>query len=344
MSANSTPHLPTNATLTQRSDGSYALRCPYEESLPAALKRLGGEWDPAGRVWVIPAGSLAKLDAMFARRSAKANKPDAVAARQAETAARDRSNAEKWIGYVEEAAGEGRIYTNGVNKLRGELNVARWPEMVARLDAAIVRARAGRQALEAQWVQEKAQRQTESAAVHAHNVAHRDLVLVMSTPPLNQPVRRYGKVVVYTGTGKTFRLSEEDADTWATHLLGFEGSPVCYAYFREAIAAEVADLELLEASERALREMAEHEQAALRQAQEIIVALNDRPEHPAVVGEEHHNSRTLYGGGSRFVVGRDWIWFIRGNGADGDDFSVNNLPGEIAWRAPYSDDLAALVQ
>ncbi|MBV6425461.1 MAG: hypothetical protein NAOJABEB_03281 [Steroidobacteraceae bacterium] len=29
--------------------------------------------------------------------------------------------------------------------------------------------------------------------------------------------------------------------------------------------------------------------------------------------------------------------------ADGDDWSVNNLPGEIAWRAPYSDELAAAI-
>lgn len=346
MSTNSTPHLPSNATLTQRKDGAYALRCPYEESLPAALKRLGGLWDSAQRVWVIPAGSLDKLDAMFARRSAKANKPDAVAARAADALARDHANAVKWLGYVEDSAAEGRIYQAGVDKLRGELQIARWPELVARLDAAIATARANRAALEAKWAQEKAQRQNETYRTHAHNVAHRDLVHVMSIPAFNQPMHRWagGPVVVYTGAGKAFRLSEEDADSWATHLLGHEGERVCYVYFREATAAEIADLELLEAGEHALREMAEQVQAALRQAEQTIIALNDRPEQPQVEGDEHHNTRTLYGGGSRFVVGRDWVWFIRGNGADGDNFSLNNLPGEIAWRAPYSDDLAALVQ
>lgn len=345
MTTNTTPNLPANATLTARKDGAFALRCPWEDGLPAALKRLGGEWDAAARVWIIPADQLDKLDALFARRSAKANKPEAVAAREAEALQRDRSNAAKWIGYVEAAAAEGRIYDNGVSKLRGELNVARWPELQTRLDAAIALARETRHQMEARWAQEKAERNAAAASAHAERAAHRDLVLAHRAPALNTPLRRHGKAVVYTGTGKAWRLDEEnEADVFAGHLLGHDGEFVCYAYFREATAEEIAMLELREATEKALSEVRAMAQAQLVEAEQTIVALGDRPQQPEVAGVEHHNTRNIYGGGRRFVVGSEWVWFVKGNGADGDDWSYNNLPGEIAWRAPYSAALAALIE
>jgi len=331
------PNLPSNASLTQRSSGAWALRCPYEENLPAALKRLGGTWDGGKKVWVIPADSLKKLDEMFARRAKAANSPEAVARRDAE----QRKVAVTWLGYVEEAAREGRLYENGVKKLRGELNIARWPELVERLDKAIANARQTRQGMEAGWAAEKAAKKAEGDRKHAEAAAHRDLFPVENLPALNTPVRRGNAVVVYTGTGRAWYLSGEDGDGWASPDCW--DTQVAYAYWREATEAEITALVEREADAAALRQVASAQRQRITDAIQRITDANDRPEHPEVAGEEVANTRNIYGGGHRIVVGADWIWYVQGNGADGADWSANNLPGEIAWRAPYSDELAAAI-
>ena len=48
----------------------------------------------------------------------------------------------------------------------------------------------------------------------------------------------------------------------------------------------------------------------------------------------------LYGGGEWFVIGDTEIWYIQGNGADGDDWSANNIPGAMAWMVPRTEEIA----
>lgn len=337
MTQDTPQNLPSNASLTQRSNGSWSLRCPYEETLPAALKRLGGKWDGEKKVWVIPADALDKLDKMFERRSKAAQSPAAVAASEAEA----RKVVVKWIGYVEEAAREGRIYDNGVARLRGELNIARFPDLVERLNEAVASARQTRQGMEARWAAEKAAKKAEGDRKHAEVAAHRELFPVASMPDLNTPVRRGAKVVVYTGTGKSWHLNGEDGDGWASPDCW--DTRVCYCYFREATEVEVAALVEREADDAALQQLERTRQERIRSAIQTVRDCNDRPEHPQVAGEEAVNTRNIYGGGHRIVIDQDCVWYVQGNGADGDDWSVNNLPGEIAWRAPYSDELAAAI-
>lgn len=54
--------------------------------------------------------------------------------------------------------------------------------------------------------------------------------------------------------------------------------------------------------------------------------------------------QTIYGGGSWFVVGPEWIWYVQNNGADGDIWDLNNVrtggAGAIGWRVPATHDLA----
>lgn len=60
--------------------------------------------------------------------------------------------------------------------------------------------------------------------------------------------------------------------------------------------------------------------------------------------------QTIYGGGRWFVVTREEkeIWYVINNGADGDDWSQNNVrtggAGAIGRRLPYSEDLAARIR
>ena len=57
--------------------------------------------------------------------------------------------------------------------------------------------------------------------------------------------------------------------------------------------------------------------------------------------------QTIYGGSHWFVVGSEWIWAIRNNGGDGDNWSSNNVrtggAGAIGRRTPFQADLAAKI-
>jgi len=60
------------------------------------------------------------------------------------------------------------------------------------------------------------------------------------------------------------------------------------------------------------------------------------------------NPENPWGGGEWWVIQESWIWYVRNNGFDGDNWSVNNVQtggaGAIGVRVPYSDDLAAQIR
>jgi hypothetical protein len=53
---------------------------------------------------------------------------------------------------------------------------------------------------------------------------------------------------------------------------------------------------------------------------------------------------TIFGTGEWFVIGKDWIWYVRNNGMDGDDWSRNNVytggAGGIGVRIRYNEEIA----
>jgi hypothetical protein len=66
-----------------------------------------------------------------------------------------------------------------------------------------------------------------------------------------------------------------------------------------------------------------------------------------VNGEEIQHPITpenIYGGGKWWVIQKEWIWYIKNNGHDGDCWSLNNVntggAGAIGVRVPYFDELA----
>lgn len=67
---------------------------------------------------------------------------------------------------------------------------------------------------------------------------------------------------------------------------------------------------------------------------------NHRPEGEHVTLDP----QDLYGGGRWFVVGPQWIWAVINNGADGDNWSANNVQtggaGAIGRRVPTTNELA----
>lgn len=77
-----------------------------------------------------------------------------------------------------------------------------------------------------------------------------------------------------------------------------------------------------------------------------IQADGIRPEDlssPDKDGYRLADTQNIYGGGSWFVITPDKIWFVRNNGADGDNWSQNNVQtggaGGIGWYIPYNKDI-----
>lgn len=81
---------------------------------------------------------------------------------------------------------------------------------------------------------EKANAQQNLAAFNAAETRrkNRKLYLVEQLPELNQSVELCGQTVVFTGYGEVFRLNADSAAVEGSHLLGHEGDPCCYGYYR----------------------------------------------------------------------------------------------------------------
>jgi len=60
------------------------------------------------------------------------------------------------------------------------------------------------------------------------------------------------------------------------------------------------------------------------------------------------NPENPWGGGEWWVIQESWIWYVRNNGFDGDNWSVNNVQtggaGAIGVRVPFSEELASQIR
>lgn len=64
--------------------------------------------------------------------------------------------------------------------------------------------------------------------------------------------------------------------------------------------------------------------------------------------EDPFYPQDIYGGGRWFVILPEWIWFVKNNGHDGDDWSRNNVQtggaGAVGVRVKYSAELAEKIR
>lgn len=140
----------------------------------------------------------------------------------------------------------------------------------------------------------------------------------------------------YREDGLSFGVGDES---------GYRYSCVC----RYATPDEIA------AKEREVAEAKAEQGAAKAEAlrlEEIISRFRREGERPDGMntpeGERILDTQDIYGGGDWFVLGVEWIWYIRNNGRDGDDWSLNNVrtggAGAIGWRLPYTPQLESEVR
>ena len=140
------------------------LKGPFDDDLHARIKRAGGTWDGIThgntKSWLIPVEKGSTLKRIFANWTPPPPESPEAAAREAEKATRDKL--ETWVGYVEAAARDGRLYQKGMDTLR-ELGINKHPDLQARVEAATTKVMADRAKEEAGKAATKKARAEEEA-------------------------------------------------------------------------------------------------------------------------------------------------------------------------------------
>lgn len=107
---------------------------------------------------------------------------------------------------------------------------------------------------------------------------------------------------------------------------------------RPATEEEAAPVLMEEDARRQYRE-------AIEESRQIAASIRRNGERPAdrtfIGGRRIIDKQTIYGGGDWFEVTATHLWYVRNNGADGDDWSQNNVmgAGAIGWRIPRDEAL-----
>ena len=95
-------------------------------------------------------------------------------------------------------------------------------------------------------------------------------------------------------------------------------------------------------AERARRDSYEAHLSAFR----ARFANAEYPPEAEVEGETIYDTYSIYGAGSRIVIGSEYVWWVEANGMDGDDWSRSNCTAGIARslpRAAVEEDLNAFL-
>jgi hypothetical protein len=129
--------------------------------------------------------------------------------------------------------------------------------------------------------------------------------------------------------------------------VGDESGYTYGAECREASAEESAPLR----AEIEARRTARNRQAEIELTFRTIAETGEYPKEESIPeGEEvavPNSGERLYGQGSWFVVGPEWIWAVKNNGMDGDDWGRNNVrtggAGAIGHRVARTEELAAKI-
>jgi len=111
---------------------------------------------------------------------------------------------------------------------------------------------------------------------------------------------------------------------------------------RDVVRSEIVEREQAEARARELKNQIKER---VGQIADYIRASGERPDGwNHTEGEWVLDSGNIYGTGSWFVINIDYIWYVRNNGMDGDDWGLNNVitggAGGIGYRITFRQDIA----
>jgi hypothetical protein len=131
--------------------------------------------------------------------------------------------------------------------------------------------------------------------------------------------------------GRSFGYNFDDGYAWTTYV----------------VPAEKEDKEKIEDNEK----RKELERNAKKHKKELSTKIQQDGELPKGVTDvqgdtlaKSDSSKIIRGYGSWFLIEPNkWIWYIKNNGANGDDWGRNNVQtggaGAIGWRVPHDDSL-----
>ena len=158
-----------------------------------------------------------------------------------------------------------------------------------------------------------------------------------------------GKILVVTKVGRSRYIDEESAMSFGMLRPGY----LTDVEAREATPEESKPVLEREEQRRKEKEEANRKKQAKAEVAKIAQEIRAKGERPPgrdniPEGKRYIDTGNLYGGGSWFVIGDKYIWYVQNNGADGDDWSRNNVrtagAGAIGWRIPYNEKVADAIK
>lgn len=184
------------------------------------------------------------------------------------------------------------------------------------------------------------------AALDAPTPERERTVVMVEAPRLGVVTKWFGTWVVHTRVIRTVRITEDGPSVWGAHLLGHEGEQGVLVAYRAASPEEAAAAEAQQAAAAAEAAARRTRQARATALHERIMREGQRPDAWVTPeGEQLMGAPNIMGGGSWFVVGEEWVWAVRNNGADGDTWDANNVrtggAGAHGSRVPATPALAA---
>jgi len=165
---------------------------------------------------------------------------------------------------------------------------------------------------------------------------------------------KHGPLMVVEAERPTFVSADriEDEDAWGD----YPERAGWYQHYRAVPVERTPEERAAHEKQQAAQAARVAGRAEVKQAADLIREQGEYPDHADIAPEDTQGEvvpisgmdSRIYGGGEWFVVGPKWIWHVRNNGHDGDDWSYNNFPtggaGAIAHRVPYTPELAERIR
>lgn len=146
---------------------------------------------------------------------------------------------------------------------------------------------------------------------------------------------KHGYITALTAKSKYYR---EDGLSFG---VGDDRGYIYYAQCRLATDEEVKPL----LKQKQIKEAKVEAKKELHKIEEEIIATGEYPDKGTeTIGVRIMDTQNIYGGGDWWVLGEEWIWYIRNNGMDGDSWADNNIhtggAGARGWRISATEEMA----
>ncbi|MFW6012309.1 MAG: hypothetical protein ACOC92_01200 [bacterium] len=315
----------------------YVLDLPYDDELVRMLKTIPrAAWDPKSRVWRVHVRSRAQLaETLPALQERLAELAHAKALETARSQERRRERHRTQATPSDQPRTTTARYASTCNGCGGPIQPGQ--RIVSRPD------RPGSTHAECDQL-EPGPIRLRGGSGYGASGWRRGQVLRNTEDRIEAGEPRY--LTILTAGSKYY------AEDGMSFGVGAESGHVYWATAREATAEEAAELRNRDALARDVHEALE----AVRALRERVHGQGERPQPGpddpdgllTPEGERLLDTHDPYGGGDWWVVGSRWIWYVRNNGMDGDDWSQNNVrtggAGAIGWRIPYDSEADATLR